>query len=59
MAVLEHTEFNEFFDRPLDLFNLVREKTFIMSFYEIMYRRLPAQVIKETLHKRIYGPDCA
>ena len=59
LAVLKGTEFSDFVDQPLGLFNLVREKTFVMVFYEIMYRRLPAQVIKETVHRRIYGPDCA
>jgi len=59
MGVLKGTEFSDFSDQPLEFFNLVREKTFVMVFYEIMFRRLPVQVIKETLHTRIYGPDCA
>jgi len=59
IAVLEQTDFSEFADQPIALFNFVREKTFIMVFYEIMYRRLPAQVIKEVFHRRIYGQECA
>jgi hypothetical protein len=59
IAVLKGTDFSEFSDRPLELFQLVREKTFVMAFYEIMFRRLPAQVIKETVHRRLYGPESA
>jgi hypothetical protein len=59
VAVLKSTEFSDLQDQPLALFNLVREKTFVMVFYEIMFRRLPTQVIKETVHARIYGPDCS
>lgn len=48
-------EFTE--EEPVKFFNLVREKTFIMLFYEILYRRLPIEMIKETVHKRIYGQE--
>jgi hypothetical protein len=41
MEVLDATKFEDHVDEPLEFFNLVREKTFIMIFYEIMYRRLP------------------
>jgi hypothetical protein len=41
IEVLRATKFEDYFDEPLEFFNLVREKTFIMIFYEIMYRRLP------------------
>ena len=60
VEVLAGDKFDDFGDNdPIELFNLVREKTFIMIFYEIMYRRLPVQMIKEEVHKRIYGQDCA
>jgi hypothetical protein len=41
IETLEATRFEDHLDEPLEFFNLVREKTFIMIFYEIMYRRLP------------------
>ena len=56
IEVLRDTKFEDYgTENYVDLFNLVREKTFIMIFYEIMYRRLPVQTIKEVVHKRIYG----
>ena len=42
IEVLEATKFEDYVNEPLEFFNLVREKTFIMMFYEVMYRRLPA-----------------
>jgi len=41
VEVLRAAKFEDHFDEPLEFFNLVREKAFIMIFYEIMYRRLP------------------
>jgi hypothetical protein len=41
----------------LELFNAVKEKTYVMIFYEIMYRRLSEDVVKEKVHKRIYGEE--
>lgn len=38
---------------------LVREKSHIMSFYEVVYRRLSVTQIKDDLHPRIYGVDSA
>jgi hypothetical protein len=52
LAILE-LELKEYDSRPLVLFQLVREKTFIMIFYEILFRRLPAKVVKETLEVRV------
>ena len=60
VEVLAGDKFDDFGDNdPIELFNLVREKTFIMIFYEIMYRRLPVQMIKEEVHKRINPEDGA
>lgn len=41
----------------IEFFNLVREKSHIMAFYEILYRRLPVSMIKGTLHHRLYLDD--
>lgn len=57
--VLKDEKFIDHFEEPLEFFNLVREKTLIMIFYEIMYRRLSPQMIKETVHKKLYGENCA
>ena len=58
--VLRDTKFEDYrVENYTELFNLVREKTFIMIFYEIMYRRLSVKEIKEVVHKRIYGEDCS
>jgi hypothetical protein len=41
----------------IEFFNLVREKSHVMAFYEILYRRLPVSVIKDTIHHRLYPED--
>ena len=28
-----------------------------MAFFEVMYRRIPANVIKESIHSKLYGPQ--
>ena len=40
---------------PLILYNLVKEKSHILLCFEVMFRRLKADTIKTTVHKRIYG----
>ena len=59
ITVLKDTKFRDYCDKPQEFFNLVREKTFIMIFYEIMYRRLPIDVIKQTVHNKLFGESCA
>ena len=54
---LIENNFEQYHDNSLDFFNLVREKTHILIFYEVMFRRLPTKVIKEGVHKKIYGED--
>ena len=58
-AFLKHLErpFKEVSHNPEVLFSLIREKTFIMSYFEIMYRRLKSDTIKSVIHKRIYGGE--
>lgn len=59
IGVLKDTKFRDYRDRPQEFFNLVREKTFIMIFYEIMYRRLSVDIIKKTVHNKLFGESCA
>jgi len=59
ISVLKDTKFRDYRDRPQEFYNLVREKTFIMIFYEIMYRRLSIDVIKKTVHIKLFGEGCA
>ena len=40
---------------PTVFYNLVKEKSHVLLCFEVMFRRLKADVIKTTVHKRIYG----
>ncbi len=60
MNILRDTKFEEYhFDSPHEFYNLVKEKTYIMVFYEIVYRRLPVKTVKEVIHRRLYGENSA
>ena len=56
-AILEIKANASFSSDGLEVFLLLREQTFIICFFEIWFRRIPNQVIKETVHKRLYGEE--
>jgi hypothetical protein len=47
IQVLIDSNFEDFIIDPSEFFNLVREKTFVMIFYEVMFRRLSTKSIRE------------
>jgi hypothetical protein len=47
--------FSKCMDEPLTVYHLVREKSLLLQCFEVMYRRLKAEVIRTTVHKRVYG----
>lgn len=58
LQVLQQTEYSEQTD-PVELFNFVQEQTYLMDFYEVVYRRLPLDKIKGSVHTRLYGDSTA
>lgn len=51
--------FSAFEGEQIGFFNLVREKSHVMAFYEILYRRLAVQMIKTDVHGQLYPDDAA